>query len=386
MKVGILTFHFSDNYGALLQAYGLREFLLRAGVDAEFLPYHPSYVEEGGAFFFPKKKSDFKKLLKSVYLRAVHLKGRLFGHQAHRALFENFRIEHLGVGGEQFRSAEDFKARAALDYDVLITGSDQVWNPSDQIGVDLTYFLDIPRAQSCRRISYAASFGRSNVEPVHYPAIKHGLKCLDGISVREESAVALVEELTGLQPAWVPDPTILLGDFSSLLALKGDAPVCAEPYVFCYALRSDKGVREIAEAVQQKEGGRILSAFNPHRRWREIGETHFGGPIEWLQALHGARAVVTNSFHGVVFAILMEKPFVAVGLPGGKAALGERIRSLLERTGLSERFVPADRAAEAMSVMNVEIDWGGVRGRLADWQADARQWLVGQVNEGAKRG
>src|SRR5882757_10927546 len=102
-KIGILTFHFSDHYGALMQAYGLRTWLIRNGAKADFVNYHPYYVEDGGSFAWSLKPAAWKANLKIAYLKLSAWRRRLFGNRRQRALFEEFRRNELGVGTRPLR-------------------------------------------------------------------------------------------------------------------------------------------------------------------------------------------------------------------------------------------------------------------------------------------
>ena len=95
MKIGILTYHFSDNYGALFQAYALRHWLKSQGGEAEFINYHPDYVEQGGEFNY--KKPLTKENLKIIYLKMTQIKEMLFGNKQQKENFNLFRKDVLGV-------------------------------------------------------------------------------------------------------------------------------------------------------------------------------------------------------------------------------------------------------------------------------------------------
>lgn len=381
MRIGLLTYHFSENFGALLQAYGLRQWLINQGHEAEFINYHPTYVEEGGRFERIWDPSRFKANAKIAYLKLSTLQRRLFGNRQQAEGFEAFRRDTLGITGTRLWSKADvdaFLAKQAVPYDLISVGSDQIWNPSAQFGLDPVYFADFKVRPETRRISYAASFGRGAIEPVFEPVVARLLNGLDGISVREESGAALARRLSGRPVTCVPDPTLLLGDLSSMIASAEDTP---SGHVFCYALRSDKGIREVADWVGQTLQADVLSPYNVHKRWREIGRTVYPSPKGWVAMVDRAGFVVTNSFHGTVFSILQRRPFLVVGLPGTKTDLNERALNLLDEVGLRHRFVANGDLDAAKARFKEPIDWDAVAPRLAALQQAGRSFLADELSK-----
>ncbi len=377
MNVGILTFHFSDNYGAALQAYALRRWLTEQGHQTRFIDYRPAHIEHGGRLSLPTSPAALKANLKVAYLALSSLFNRHFGHAGQREKFVRFREQFLGVAGDDATRDNGASLAAAQAFDLIVAGSDQIWSPSQHFGFDPNYFLDFATAFRARKIAYAASFGRDQVSPAEAAQLPRLLHNFDAISVREASGVALVERATGRAAANVPDPTLLHSHYPELTdrAPSGQGA----PYLFCYALRSPDNIRPTAELVSRQLGCPILSAHNPHRRWAEIGRTVYPDPGEWVALLENARFVVTNSFHGTVFSLLLRKPFIVAGLTGDKAAANARALHLLRAVGLEDRFTPAFSASNVKALMDREIDWAGVQQRLADLRHSGNAFLCAQL-------
>lgn len=382
-KVGILTYHFSENFGALMQAYALQTWLREQGCDAEFINYHPSHVEEGGSFWGNLARGKAKGAAKVVFLKLTALQRQLKGDKDHASVFTDFQRKVLGVSGTRMPDAATVDAWLSSPegcFDMLVCGSDQIWAPSDQFGVDPIYYLRLPGgAQGARRVSYAPSFGRATLDPTYASGVASDLKALDGLSVREQSGLEIIRELTGREAACVPDPTIMLGDFSGLAAM---APDVGEGHVFCYALRTGQNIREVAMMAGEKFDARVLSPYNMHRRWAEIGQTITPTPSEWVAYAQKASYIVTNSFHGTVFSVLFRKPFLTVGLPGKRAGLNERSKNLLETLGLLDRFISEDMDDTAIRARLMEpIDWEVAGTKLAALQEDGRSYLREQIGQ-----
>jgi hypothetical protein len=378
LRVGLVTYHFSDNFGAVLQAYALRKWFLDNGCFVDFINYHPSYVEEGGDFVSVLNLRNAKINIKILYLKLLSLKRVCFGNKQQLAAFEDFRHAELGVRGERIF---DMKSNeAVLDgYDLLVCGSDQIWNPSAQRGLDPTYFLSFSKKIEGRRcISYAASFGKGSLDSKYHDQAKALIRQLDAVSVREKSGVSIVQSVSGVSAACVPDPTILLGKFDSLLS--GDFDIKYRNQIFCYALRTGDGVREVADLASRLFEAKIYSPYNPHRRWKEVGETVYPSPSEWIRMLNESKVVVTNSFHGVALSIVCNRPFVFVSLGGAKMSLNERVLSLVGQVGLEHRVVSSQDMAKAEVLLTEAIDWDSVNEKVAALRSVGEHFLNEQLD------
>ena len=377
MNVGILTFHFSDNYGAALQAYALRRWLTEQGHRASFIDYRPAHIEHGGRLCLPTSPARIKANLKVVYLAVSSFINEHFGNQGQKSKFVRFRAHFLGIQPDVAPTSNGASLAAAQGFDLIVAGSDQIWSPSQHFGFDPNYFLDFAHSFRARRISYAASFGRDRVSASEAAQLPQLLRNFDAISVRETSGVTLVERAIGQRPANVPDPTLLLSDYAELT---DRAPSAHDgPYILCYGLRSPDNIRQTAELASRQLDCPIFSPHNPHRRWIEIGSTVHPDPGEWVSLIKHARFVVTNSFHGTVFSLLFKKPFIVAGLTGQRASANARAINLLRAVGLESRFAPSFSAQNTQALMAREIDWAAVDPRLADLRQAGHAFLSMQL-------
>lgn len=368
MRVGLLTFHFCDNYGAVLQAYALQAHLQSLGHDVAFIDYRPSYMTKGGRLRLPRSKRDLFANATVLFIRLSRLRAVLTGVKRDSS-FRDFIATHLRFNGPLYESYEDLIA-CPPECDAYICGSDQIWNPPPRAGVDPAYYLAFGSTES-KRISYAASFGGASVDSDYEAEICRLLSGLDSISVREQSGVDLVKKLAGRDAVWVPDPTMLLDDYSSVLAPPPDGD-----YVFSYSLRTGAMIGEVQKEVSQACQAPVLTPYNAQQRWRSGGTVVHLGPAQWLGCISGARFVVTNSFHGTLFSILFRKPFITTGLVGRNVALNERFRSVLGRLGLQERFMADYDPEKVARLLKKPILWEDVAAKLEAWRAEAKQFLA----------
>jgi len=331
-SVGIITFHNSGNYGAVLQAYALQRVIESLGSCAEFVDYRNAH--RGRAHLPPMRR--FVNTVWSRYLRQV-LGGKLRDRRT-----ADFRKAHLRLSAKTYTDPISL-AENPPRYDAYVAGSDQVWNPINN-SWDSSYFLTFA-PQGARRIAYAASFGLSLLPPEYAAKCSEWLKEFDFLSVREIDGQRIVRDLTGRDATLVLDPTLLLTpqDWRHV-----SVPHVAEkPYILCYYMPGDRlvdqKIAEIARQVSRETGWSI----------REIGRKEYyrlkpfsngvfnAGPGEFLGLIDGASFVVTNSFHGTAFAINFGKPFVVPfngSIPISKR-LTSRVSSLLRTLSMEHRMV-----------------------------------------------
>lgn len=377
MKVGIFSYHFSNNYGALYQCFCLRQWFLDHNITADFVPYHPDYVEYGGSFDRPWNLSLWRKNATILYMKLAEFKRRLLMNNHSLSGFNSFRQNQLGIKEFEISHPAEL-CNHMSQYDMLVCGSDQIWNPSIQRGLDPVYFLDIPGSHHARKISYAPSFGRTEIEAKYTSQVVDLVRGLDAISVREDSGrdILVAAGVPSKDVAIVPDPTILLGHFGGLLEHKRSY----SDNVFCYALRSDSVIREVAEMASSSLGVPLVSARGNRQRWRDIGTGETPDPIEWLQRISSAKLVVSNSFHGIAISIVLNRPFIAVALTGKKSTLNARVMDLLKLVGLSDRLITEHDLSLTPQLVQSDIDWDSVNQKLKVVRIAGEAYLKNQIN------
>lgn len=341
MKVGITTFHWSDNYGAVLQAYALQTFLERRGHSVEIIDYRkgakPSRVTAALARFPVRLLHTALRLLSPL---AGVLPRRLRGAIEvcyKKFLFERFRIKHLRLT-PRLHSIESLRSVGA-NYDVLITGSDQVWNPrflDEGNGHFDAYFLTFADPKT-HTMAYAASIGHADTSTMTAEwrqQLASRMGSIHAIGVRESSSLPLVEELCGRRDAeQVVDPTLLLpaSDYAQLAGKLRPSST-----LFAYMLHGlEAGAvplcREVAKLKQ-------LSILRCNARQSMLHPGHdLPGPDGWLQHIRNASFVITNSFHGTVFCLIFHVPFISILIDNHLGSMNARITDLLDAVDLRHR-------------------------------------------------
>lgn len=334
MKIGILTYQWAINYGAVLQAYALQEKVRElSGGTVDIINFAPpSLVEFYGL---------------NPLRRGLTLKNRLglvlcFPKKAkkHR-LFQKFLSESLCLSPVT-QNVQELAAQLA-DYDVVISGSDQVWN-ADICREHLPAYLFDFKLPGVKKAAYAASFGANWIKERHRDITARALKDFAEISTREQQGVSLVEELTGRRVEHVVDPVLLLtaDQWRSFSMSKRRFP----PYIFLYALQKTPRFLKHLAHIQNALGLPVVDVLPSHDKRKSSRTADYNlydvCPREWVGLLDGAQYVVTDSFHCSTFSVILEKSFVSLR----HSKTDDRVHSLLNLAGLSGRqlFVEDDVA------------------------------------------
>lgn len=372
-KVGIFTYHFSDNYGAVIQAYALKKYISDIGGTVEIINYIPDYVDNGAKIYFPSNKVKIRKNAIYFYQKGINLLDNLFGKEKKKK-FELFRNEQLGVNHSYcFKNISSLE-KANLNLDYGIVGSDQIWNPGVMQKPDPVYFLNF-KSLIIKKLSYAASFGSATPDFLSDQDFIDNVKALDAISVREASAVEVVDNKAKINATHVPDPTFLVDDFNDLIEEK----FINKGHVFSYVLRSGKGFSSVEEYCKNKLNTNLVKPKNYQRPWLNTQDCKDMGPIEWINHLYHSKLVLTNSFHGVALSILLNKDFVVIPLPGTKGALNERAFSLLKTVGLESRVLHSTNPEAIDQLILNKIDWDVVNVKSEQFRRIGRDFIAQHI-------
>lgn len=344
MKVGILTFHYALNYGAVLQAYALKTALIKMGHDVHVVNFRPEKMRTSWNFeaycnqkkngvSSSKKYNGIKQLLLYLLRKVKYIRFRLFEYDKLKRkydLFNKFVNDYLCSDNTVI---EDVNGLLELKkYDAIVYGSDQIWNPKITRGFETAYFgtnLD----DGVKSISYAASVGDINNIAKHESTERKFLSLIKGInsiSVREKN---LCDYLCSknVKAEWVLDPTLLLAeeDYKQVVEKR----MVNYDYILVYSLSYDENIFKIAKSISTKNNWRIITVSGSKRL--QNCSLQDVTPSIFLSLIKYAKVVITNSFHGTALSIVFHKDFYTVLPPKRK----DRIHSLLNQFDLSGRIV-----------------------------------------------
>lgn len=313
MRIGILTFHRGNNYGGILQCYALQQVLKKLGHTVEVIDYchnenrglvrklYSKYSTADNIGGFLSSLSDFICKHRTVpFDKALN--------DASIKEFDKFRSTYLNIS-KPFDS-NNIGDYANAEYDLIITGSDQVW--TSLFDDPMVYMIDWKPQFQGKRMSYAACSAHKNLRGSQRNVVKGCLSKFDLITVRDSTTQQLVKNVLGKVPQIVPDPSLLY-PYDEFKTQKQ-----TEPYILTYILGDEiEGGHDVAlRKIQQQVGDLPVYAIVIPCNSRDI--TKYAdkvfetlSPEQWVDMFYHARYVYTDSFHAIMFSLKFEKPFVS---------------------------------------------------------------------------
>ena len=293
-KVGIITFLHNDNFGSTLQAYALQKTVRDLGFECKHLDYNPDRTEKIRNLL--RSGNNLKLVLEGIRKKRVR-DGQSGARQKSLAI-PVFYKKHMQMSG-RCRNKRDLK-NASRDCDLLLCGSDQIWNP---VWLNEAYFLTFAEKDT-PRIAYAPSLGVSHMpKRSKVQKIRRWTEGFKSLSVREEEGAALLEQMTGRRAAVMPDPVCLLS-VKEWNDVAGESPR-GGPYLLCYFIGENAKYWAKVRQLQQETGVRVFVIPVTAESYRSGYELLDGaGPEGFLGAVKGADCFCTDSFHGLAFGTI----------------------------------------------------------------------------------
>ena len=349
-KVCITTFYHESHPGAVLQAYALSKTLSNLGYSPELVAYRRP-VREGNA-------NSLKQKILKVATRASFRDTE----------YQQFRSRFLKETTEIYSSYEALAAHppAAAAY---VCGSDQIWNPRllSRNQFDPAYFLQFGPA-TVPRISYAASFGGHQPDKAQTEQLRTYLSRFNHISIREPDGQACLKRILGREVGLTLDPTLLLDDYNELITTSNGGG----QHILLYALQYSPEIQTAARLTAAYMDKPLWSCGGPFLPWKRAGKRKIEeGPLKWLDRINEASVVVTNSYHGMIFSLMLRKRVIVVPLQGGLNATNVRLFHLCDTLGLREQIMPSD----IRSSLSKEMEWDAFDSRLAEQRAASLAFL-----------
>lgn len=344
MKIGILTQPLYTNYGGLLQAYALQTVLKRMG--------HEVWTEDRRTF--PLSLKYFLKCIIGPFIGRYYPTKKqysIISQHTRRFVEENIRVTDPVVTNtkEIFRKYQ---------IDAYIVGSDQVWRPRYSPCIT-NYFLDFTKDSIVKRIAYSASFGVEEWEftPEQTQVCSTLLKRFDAVSVREDSGILLCKKYLDVDAVCLVDPTMLLekDDYIQLVEKDSTQPSSGKLLVYVLDQTEEKQriIRKVSENLSVEPFFVGVKKQFEKVGMKKINECIYPPVTAWLQGFMEADYVLTDSFHGTVFALIFNKSFIVIG--NEIRGMG-RFTSLLRLFNLENRIVTSCEEVNA-DLINRRIDF-----------------------------
>lgn len=383
MKIGILTQPLQANYGGLLQNYALQQVLLRSGHEVETIDWIPSNKSLRSRlyrikwtilpFLFPKKFPKLRYQPTDEERKVI---------QQHTNHFISTYIHHTNT--IMFRDGFNHQTKVG-NYDAYVVGSDQCWRPRYNAFLS-SMFLDFVKDEKAKRIAYAASFGTDQWEfTQEMTSICAPLaQKFDFVSVREDSGVKLCKEHLGVNAVHVFDPTLLLTKEDYIHLIEAEKEPKAKGTLFNYILDPDTVKSAFINRVAKGRGLKsfqVLPKCQAETRTMDDIKNHiedcvFPGVATWLRAFMDAEMTIVDSFHGMVFSIIFNKPFWVIGNVNRGMS---RFTSLLKVFHLEDRLLDANHLKDVD--INRFIDWASVNAILEQKRNECKNLLLTELSK-----
>ncbi|MFH8038727.1 MAG: polysaccharide pyruvyl transferase family protein [Candidatus Aenigmatarchaeota archaeon] len=350
MKVGIITYHCADNYGATLQAYALQRTISKLGYDPKIINFIPNYGSIG-----ENELSIYRRILRKILYRLPKLmmiykfpfNNQVVNRAKRRILFEDFRNNFLNLTNRKYKDLKELY-KDKHQYDVFIAGSDQVWNYEIAKNNLPAYCLDFVDGRIAKKIAYGVSLGPLEVANKYKFLLAPYLRDFYALSVREEDMVQLVKKISNKPVYHVLDPTLLLSpeEWDEIIINPSDVN-----YICVYLPSRFREVTDIVNSIIKQIDLPVVNiSVGGDKLRNEIKNCWYIGPREFLGYIRNSSFVITNSFHGTVFSFLFRKEFYSI-LPYENDI---RIKSFLRLFSLQERIVNSLNGVESIKVIDYE--------------------------------
>lgn len=384
-KIAITTSVSICNYGTKLQALAMCEVFKKRG----YQPLILEYSETNKLSFFQNLKRNIGKVIKPLIFGRNYMllsKYKMEYGKENEVFQSNILTRYLAIDANdnliphyRFIGTKTQLKNYASRFDIVVTGSDQVWHPI--LNKSNLWFFTLNFASSgIKKIAYAPSLGVDELSKDQANYFRPLIDNIDFISLREVSGVKAIQKITDKPVSLVLDPTLLIGrDLWDKLYSEEKTPQ-KESYCLCYLLGTNPKHREICELVASKMNLKILN-FSHFKAYNESDEKLSGirlydvSPLEFIGLIKNAKFVITDSFHCSVFSMMYHIPFMTLLRFQSCSSLSTntRIYSMLQQFGLGNRILTDEENVD--SILKSNIDFESVEQKLIEKRRDSNFYL-----------
>jgi len=357
MKIGILTHPLTTNYGGILQNFALQRALKELGHEPTTIDYYTTTATK------IKVLSFVNRALKNLRGQRVPLRGWPTDKEQHVIAQNTERFIRQYIDTTEKCDFLQLKKVRHNQFDALVVGSDQVWR-GDRGHIEKYFFSDFTDL-NVPKIAYAASMGVDwwSFSEKDTAVCRELVKNFAGISVREDCAIELCKENLGVDAICTLDPTLLIDRKHYEAVANAVLTDKTEGTAMVYVLDKSAVKKEIVTKATEMLGLSpyyvMADAYFAEVGKKEIDKCIFPPVEEWIKGFMDAEYVITDSFHGMVFSIIFQKPFIAIA---NNKRGRSRFTSLLGMFGLQNRLVETWEEAEAL--LQTPIDYKLVQDKL----------------------
>ena len=343
-KIGTITTSYALNYGAVLQTYALQKHLNSNGFLCEVIDYRPNIDKYGRNYY--RQVLRWQDAAINIISFFNLADKRRFKEKVRE--FDDF-LKLIPFSERKYVNYDDFDNLD--DYDVLITGSDQVWNP--ELADLPPFFLQFEKGNK-RFLSYAASVA-SDLSPKEWKLLGERIKCFDGISFRETESAELFMKYNDIPCVTTIDPVFLLDCKQWDEVAVNSNIVTPEKYVLCYFLGTVGFENDIISQLCREKNYKIINIGTDSLGRIKCDYCYSGiSPCDFVALAKNADYILTNSFHMTAFSIIFRKQFLVISPINSRNI---RMKNILKRAGMEKRIVyDKDNALDCLFSSHNDID------------------------------
>lgn len=367
MKIATITCHDVYNYGASLQAYALQEYCKAQGCQYVIIDYKPDYLSRHFNLWGIANPIYDKPLLRQLYLLAK-LPQRIMALKKKRR-FDAFTRRFLSLSSSRYLSNIEIKNNCP-DADLYIAGSDQIWNTFFPNGHDPAFYLDFVN-RGAQKISYAASFATDRIYQNAESFVAKQIQNFDAVSVRETSALLLLQKLGCNDGIVVADPVFLL-DCDQWSSIVEPPRPNRKKYILLYDCERSPLMKDLALDLKRKTGLPIYSVAATYGSYAD-SDYSLSGPLEFLKLISESEYVLANSFHALAFSLIFRKKFF---IANRSENINTRMVDFLSYLKLSDRLI-----SDPDFISTDEVDFVSVSKILSGLVERSRTFLNQHIYE-----
>lgn len=379
-RILLVTWYENNNYGTALQAYALKSIIENPAITelplefitqnslCDILPHRPERQRKNNTLKKMFSLHLYSSKIQQLRDKIIYKKKKNLFNQRERA-FRTFLKQNFSFAESHNVQTISELQQVGKKYDVIVAGSDQIWNPE---AIDPTYLLGW--AEAGKKFSYGSSLSVKLIPTEYESLFRSKLKDFKAISIRDRMCRAQLSDIVGKNVSVVVDPVILLGRKGLLDKAKN---VLSTPYIFCYFLGNNSKHRELAISISSQLNLPIRAVINAGSDYKadNVLERYADwdvDPWKFVGYINNSSLVVTDSFHATVISVLCHTDFVVLEKDSSRPEQNNRILEFLDSVGLRERWCCSMSQNEKIS----EKKWEYVDQRLENMRKYSLKFLL----------
>ncbi|MBY6839003.1 polysaccharide pyruvyl transferase family protein [Clostridium botulinum] len=343
MKIAIKTIN-SNNYGNRLQNYATQRLLNNFGCEVETIRNYENHTNINKRYI----KRQVKKLILYIYEKTSILNIKKLNDSIRNQKFKNFTQKYIKQS-KYMISKDNVPEYICKEYDYFISGSDQIWNPEFSFNSELDFLTFAPKG---KKIAYSASFGICKLPERCINDYKKWINQIDHLSVRENAGADIIKKITGKDALVLLDPTLMLNKYEWLEIAKKPKLNINKKYILTYFLgNKDKETEMKINDISRKKNLDIINLLDINNKG-----IYNIDPSEFIWLINSSELICTDSFHGVVFSLIMKSPFIVFERKDNGLSMNSRLETLLTKFNMENRLCDNLVDEEIFNINFTEVD------------------------------